>query len=266
VTGKQICEARRRFFNLDFQPINEMSIRILNCGTIRPYFPIVESGVTCLLVETNVGPVLVDTGFGVGDYLHPGRLMRFFMAMMRSPRDIHETALYQVQRLGHRPADIRHIVMTHLHLDHAGGLPDFPHARVHIFRPEFQHIAEGHAGWTYVNAHWAHHPDWVCHQLDGQHWYDFEAIPLNGFIPEIWMIPLTGHTAGHSAVAIRTASGWIMHAGDAVPLNMAVDEVPDAISKLFLGPHVPRIRVFMKKHPEVQVVGAHMALSFYENP
>ena len=42
-----------------------MSIRILNCGTIRPYFPHVESGVSCLLVETNDGPVLVDTGFGV---------------------------------------------------------------------------------------------------------------------------------------------------------------------------------------------------------
>jgi hypothetical protein len=55
-----------------------------------------------------------------------------------------------------------------------------------------------------------------------------------------------------------------MHAGDAVPFNVAVDEVPDRISRLLIGPHVPRIREFMKSHHEVQVVSAHMALDFYK--
>lgn len=49
------------------------------------------------------------------------------------------------------------------------------------------------------------------------------------------------------------------YGGDAVPFNVAVDEVPDWISKLLIGPHVPRIREFMQAHPEVQVVGSHMA-------
>jgi glyoxylase-like metal-dependent hydrolase (beta-lactamase superfamily II) len=240
-----------------------MPVRFLNCGTMRPYFPRVENGITCLLAETNDGLVLVDTGFGVGDYLRPGRLMRFFTAAMRSPRDVNETALYQVRRLGHQPAAVRHIIMTHLHIDHAGGLPDFPHAKVHIYQPEYQHITSGHAGWEYIKAHWAHKPDWVIHSLAREHWYDFDAIQLKGFIPEIWLIPLTGHTPGHSAVAIRNGTGWVLHCGDAAPFNMAVDEVPDSISKLLLGPHVPRIREFMKKHPEVQAVGAHMALRFY---
>lgn len=49
-----------------------------------------------------------------------------------------------------------------------------------------------------------------------------------------------------------------------VPFDMKVDEVPDWISKLITGRPVPRIREFMKAHPEVQVVGAHMKLEFYE--
>ena len=45
---------------------------------------------------------------------------------------------------------------------------------------------------------------------------------------------------------------------------LAVDDAPDWLSKLFIGPHVPHIREFMKTHPEVQVLGAHMSLDFYE--
>ena len=72
-----------------------MAIHFLNCGSMRPFFPKVENGVTCLLIESNEGLVLVDTGFGVNDFTKPGPLMRFFTAAMRSPRDVNETALFK---------------------------------------------------------------------------------------------------------------------------------------------------------------------------
>lgn len=242
-----------------------MSIRILNCGTIRPYFPRVESGVTCILVETNKGLVLVDTGMGINDYLHPKPVMRFFLAAMRSERDLSESAFHQIQRLGYKSSDLRHIVMTHLHFDHAGGLPDFPNANIHIYKPEYDHInKEGRTGWEYNPSQWAHKPNWVIHEPSGDHWYDFEGIQLKGFIPEIWLIPLTGHSSEHSAVAIKRDDGWILHGGDAVPFNMALDDVPQKLTKILLGPHIDRIRDFMKGHSEVQVIGSHMTLDFYK--
>lgn len=229
---------------------------------MRPYVPRLENGVTCLLVETNKGPVLVDTGLGTRDYRSPTRSMGFFLQLMRSPRDVSETACRQVQRFGYQPEDVRHIIQTHLHLDHAGGLPDFPQAQVHVLKAEYEHI-RAHRSWEYHASHWSHQPNWICHEATGEKWFGFDAISLVGFAPEVWLIPLTGHTPGHTAVAVRRESGWVLHAGDAVPFDVKVDDVPEWITKRILGPHMPRIREFMRLHPEVQVVGSHMSLGFY---
>jgi glyoxylase-like metal-dependent hydrolase (beta-lactamase superfamily II) len=238
-------------------------IYCLNCGSLHPYLPPIHGGVTCLLIETNEGPVLVDTGFGLGDYQEPTRLMNLYLSALRCPRDIQETAAHQVKRLGYEPAEVRHIIMTHLHLDHAGGLPDFSEAAIHLFKPEYEHAVSGRAGWAYNQRHWAHGPRWSPHDLRGEHWYDFEAVRLRDIQPEVWLVPLTGHTRGHCGVAVRKQDGWLLHAGDAVPFDAAVDRAPDWISRLLLGPHTPRIRAFMKHHPEVEVVSAHMDLAFY---
>jgi len=165
--------------------------------------------------------------------------------------------------LGYKPEDVKHIIQTHLHIDHAGGLPDFPHAQIHVLKAEYDHILSHH-GWEYHSEHWAHHPNWVLHETRGGKWYDFDALQLAEFEPEIWLVPLVGHTPGHMGVASKQEQAWVLHGGDAVPFDVKVDEVPDWISKLIIGPNVARIREFMKAHPEVQVVGGHMSLDFYE--
>jgi len=240
-----------------------MSVYFLNCGSMRPYFPHVENGVTCLLIETNQGPVLVDTGLGIQDYLHPGKRMSFFLKMMRSERHVNETALHQIQQLGYKREDVKHIIQTHLHLDHAGGLPDFPNAQVHLYKPEHDHILS-HRSWEYIPDHWKHDPNWILHELKNEKWFDFDAIQLEGFKPEIWLIPLTGHTPGHMAVAVKQEQAWVMHGGDAIPFNAMMEGPPDWLSKILLGPHIPRIRNFIASNPQVRLVGSHMTLDFYD--
>src|SRR3954462_15545820 len=91
----------------------------------------------CLLVEAANELVLVDTGLGLRDCASPRkRLSRFFLALLAPEFREEMTAIRQIQRLGFDPRDVRHIVLTHLDFDHAGGIDDFPHAKVHMMETE----------------------------------------------------------------------------------------------------------------------------------
>jgi glyoxylase-like metal-dependent hydrolase (beta-lactamase superfamily II) len=172
----------------------------------------------CLLIEGADGLVLVDTGFGVDDTLKPTQLGRAFTAVARPRLDDSETAISQIRALGFEPADVRHIITTHLDLDHAGGLPDFPQAEVHLMGDEFDAAMNPSLKdrLRYVAAHWQHGPRWVQHGVGGEQWFGFDSVRLlPGSDAEILLIPLRGHSAGHTGVAIRQGDGWLLHCGDA---------------------------------------------------
>lgn len=242
-----------------------MPICILNCATIEPWFPRWHVGTPCLLIETDQGLVLVDTGLGLRDYASPSPLVRFFRSALGIPNDPRQTALRQLAGLGYPPEDLRHIVLTHLHFDHAGGLPDFPHAQVHIHQREYEAMQRslGFSARFYDRSHFAHGPRWVLYGSQTERWQGLEAIRLP-FTPEMYLVPLFGHTRGHCGVAISDGDGWILQCADALPTNAQFDISPDWINRRVIGPHVPRLRAWAEAHPNVRIIAAHMWLSFFE--
>lgn len=173
-----------------------------------------------LLVEGSDGLTLVDTGFGTADVNSPPRSSRPFNAMMRPRLELGETAIAQVRSLGFDPSDVRNIVLTHLDIDHAGGLPDFPAAKVHLWTPEYEAMmrppARERIRYSIGSPHWAHRPAWVVHDVAGDEWLGFENVRvLPDATPEILLVPLPGHSLGHTGVAIRRGEGWLLHCGDA---------------------------------------------------
>ena len=174
-----------------------------------------------LVIETaRDGLVLVDTGFGLRDCASPGRVPLAFRLLTRPALDPAQTALARVRALGHRPEDVRHVVITHLDLDHAGGLGDFPWAAVHLHRPEY--LGAMQPGTLaerarYLAAHWAHRPRWVTYLPEGDTWMGLPAVrALDGIADDIALVPLVGHTRGHSGVAVKHGDRWVLHAGDAI--------------------------------------------------
>lgn len=229
----------------------------------------------CLLIEGAEGLVLIDTGFGLDDIREPRQLGVVFGALVRPVLDVGESAVSQLRALGFDAGDVRHIITTHLDLDHAGGLPDFPEAEVHLLGRELD--AALHPGWQerlrYVAAHWAHGPRWVQHEAGGEEWFGFAGVRvLDDSDAEILLIPLPGHTHGHTGVAIRQGDGWLLHCGDAYFHHGEVQTPPhcppglrafaafDQVDGQARRQNVERLRELAQRHgSEIELVCSHDA-------
>jgi glyoxylase-like metal-dependent hydrolase (beta-lactamase superfamily II) len=180
-----------------------------------------RSACHCLLVETGSELVLVDTGYGLRDVSDPrGRLSLFFLALLRPELREEMTAIRQIKALGYDPADVRHVVLTHLDFDHAGGLDDFPRARVHMLAAERDAAVKQATmldRMRYRPAQWSTRDNWqVYPQGQGDLWFGFECVRgLVGVPEEILIVPLIGHTLGHAGVAVRREDDWLLLSGDA---------------------------------------------------
>jgi glyoxylase-like metal-dependent hydrolase (beta-lactamase superfamily II) len=180
-----------------------------------------------LLVETGNGLVLIDTGFGPKDCSDPARRVGSSRYLIRPVLKRDEAAVHQVERLGFRRNDVRHIVITHFDGDHIGGISDFPEAQIHVT------VAEAFgAMWAPSRSErvrfrpvlWTHRPKIVEHTPDGEKWRGFAAAKeLDEISPGIALISLPGHTRGHACVAVDAGHRWVVHCGDAFFHHGTVD-------------------------------------------
>ena len=164
----------------------------------------------------------MDTGLGVRQIAEAQSEIGFlFRTFVRPKLDLGETAFHQVKKLGFSPSDVRDVILTHLDIDHAGGIPDFPWARIHVSSAEHASAVVSTGKTVPMRFHryraslWSHEVNWVNHEAALDTWFNFHgASKLKGLPPEILLIPLPGHTLGHCGVAVKTDSGWLLHAGD----------------------------------------------------
>jgi glyoxylase-like metal-dependent hydrolase (beta-lactamase superfamily II) len=209
-----------------------MRIHHLNCVSACPLGGAIMDGVStgalrgrltshCLLIEASGSLVLVDTGYGLRDVNDPhGRLAAFFLAMNKPELREEMTAVRQIEALGFDPRDVRHIVLSHLDFDHAGGLDDFPEATVHLLADEQEAALARRTPldrMRYRPQQWSTRDHWRAYRVaQGERWMGFDCVrALEGVPDDILMVPLIGHTLGHAGVAVKRADDWLFYAADA---------------------------------------------------
>ena len=262
-----------------------MRIHHLNGGTLHPatgrlsskHREILERGEMvchCLLVELPDGLMLADTGIGLVDIAVPlRRLGPAFLALMRPELDAKQTLARQVEALGHRREDVRHVVLTHLDPEHAGGLADFSEARVHLLAAEYRAAAQTPRwlpGQRYRSMQWAHGPHLELYFPSGPDWFGFPAVAdLRGLPPEVRLVSLPGHSPGHAGIALKQNERWLLLAGDALlhPIELPALQQQWERLPLSLDPAATtrqstatRLKALGYEHPgEVTVFSSHDA-------
>lgn len=193
-------------------------IRLLDLGEVqldgsrtvitrKPGIP-VRVPVFSFLLLGGTDPVVVDTGFR-----HPSILERLGMRAFQMPE---QTVERQLAVHGLRPSDLRHVVQTHLHIDHAGQTDIFPMTTtVIVNRRELEYSVSGLSGPSYP-------PEDIKHLVDRLHTrhalrlLDVELTGGEEILPGIVCKPAGAHTEGSMMLYLDTADGHACICGDAL--------------------------------------------------
>lgn len=167
---------------------------------------LVRVPVNAFLLSGPGGPILVDTGFR-----HPDILGRLGMRGFEAPE---ETLDAQLARHGARVGDIRLVVHTHLHIDHAGQTDRFPMTTtVVVNRRELEYSVSGLSGASYP-------PEDIKHLIDRLHTrkslrlLDVEATGGEFLAEGLRCVAAGGHTEGSMVLYVDTAEGVACICGD----------------------------------------------------
>lgn len=211
-------------------------------------------------IEHPEGVIVVDTG-ETARTTEPGYFPRwhpYFRFGVRMWVEPEQEIGPQLRGLGIEPGDVRKVVLTHLHTDHAGGLHHFPQSEMLVSRTDLK-LASGRAGRLrgYPNNRW---PDWfnpTSLDLPGAAYGPFpNSQPLTD-AGDVTLIGLPGHTPGHMGVVVDEGEQAVLLAGDSsynqeLMVRGAVDGVaPDEDAARLT---IERIQAFARERPTVYLV------------
>lgn len=223
--------------------------------------------VCAYLLDTAQGWVLLDTGIDPA-YAHDPHLREaHFLSHGWTQPVVHET--HELERqlalIGIGIADIRHVILSHLHFDHCAGLDRFAHARISIQRSEYEHGFVPDPGPGYLPRDYGTPGlDWDLREGD------WEAMP------GLSLIDTRGHTPGHQSALVTLASGRTIvlpfDAGDLAE-NFELEIAPGSTTDLDAAMRgLRRIKALQREHDAemllfhdpVAIQSMRLAPEFYE--
>ena len=160
-----------------------------------------------LITGENIPPIIVDTGVKEKSET----LTKFYPEMNGvTPPPEGKSIAYQLGKFGYKPEDIKVVLHTHLHVDHAGNDDMFPNAKIIIARKEMMFSVAG------VD------PGYPAEYIT----YLVEQLPVPGklrlfdedfeLFPGIRLMVAESHTLGSTIISVNTAKGAAYICGDII--------------------------------------------------
>ena len=252
---------RLHIFNTGWLTIQEKHLYVGGKDAIRT-LPVLS-----FVIEHPQGVVVFDTGLNAAFATQPRQYVGWLsdrLIPFRSSPGLNLAAQMQVRGLS--PADVSHVVLSHLHYDHTGDLRAFPQARRLLARQEWEaaqspfrrlhgYLAKEYAGLAFTLLDF---PAYSGPLLGGtsHNGYGLDLMGDGSLI----VVPTFGHTCGHLSLLAFLPYGIVLLAADAVyvrenytrPAAQPYAHFPGAAWRTIVG-----LRALAKGAPSVLIVLSH---------
>jgi N-acyl homoserine lactone hydrolase len=243
--------------------------RLHAIGIGVPKSALLDIPIVAFLVEhPGAGAILIDTGLHPSCAVDPkqnlGRVGSLaFPGLQMDPK---QAVTEQLRVRGIQPADVKLVVMTHLHIDHASAMSEFPKATFVFSKREWEAATEA--------RNWQH--GYRTRQFD--HGFDYRTLDFEGVAGtdsyatfgrsfdlfgdgSIRAVYTPGHTHGHMSIVLRLVDNReALVAGDAIYTRHALDtgHRPFRIEdEHFYARSLREIELYAENNPDALVIPGH---------
>lgn len=230
--------------------------------------------VAFLVDHPGAGPVLIDTG------LHPavavdasknfGPVSAFAFKGLEMKPD--QAVSAQLRALGREPSDVRTVVMTHLHVDHASAMAEYPDATFVFSRAEWDAATTQGQLHGYMKRQFDHAFDYRMLDFDGPEAGSFSSFGRSFDLfgdGSVRLVFTPGHTLGHLSVVLRLQGREALVAGDAIYLERTLTEkvLPYRMEDEHLFKRSLReIELYAREAPDAVIVPGHDMEAWHRLP
>lgn len=279
--------SRRAAMNPEQNPVRRVSVVSTGAVTIHPehvgptwknsYFWLFTSTkwtaprpINVYVIEHRDGLVLFDTGQDRAAVTDPGYFPSsptglVYSRIARFDIGEDETLPVQLARLGYRIGDVDKVVISHLHQDHIGGLPDLGHAEIFVGRSEWESLARPLPEVRGLLPSRIDLPGLQWRLLDFEPLADPELAPFTTGLDlfddgALTLLPTPGHTPGSLSMLVRRPGRRpLLMVGDLTydADLLAAGKLPGLGNKRQMARAVSDVNALRERLPGLTVLAAH---------
>ena len=210
-----------------------------------------------LIQHPTEGNILFDTGLPPRE-----QFPEWVLSMMDFELNEKYSLTNQLSLVGLTPEDINHVILSHLHMDHAGGIALCKNAVVYVNRKEAESAFTTVMSTTDTVAHGFYFRNVVLSPVRQMIYLD-EDLEL---FPGVEVINLPGHTAGTMGMILHLENHTIIETSDSCSLESNYLGMPSSLvtDVAKARQSVCKVHRLEKKYPNSQVWFSHDLEKFNE--